>query len=121
MKLLLLFGGIVMSAVTVGQNGPQPYIQKQSTLKVPPPGNNALVQKPELVTPKELQNATYSHSLPNGNKVIQLPQDNMPCIIPSTTGYIPNSGTVLKDKLWPAPIPNAVTANATFVDSLRRN
>lgn len=33
--------------------------------------------------------ASYSHSLPNGNTVYRLPQDNMPCVVPATTSNMP--------------------------------
>ncbi len=36
---------------------------------------------PDWVQPK------FSHSLPNGNVVITLPQDNMPCVVPAMENY----------------------------------
>lgn len=109
MKLLLLITGFTICSNVFAQNKPQPYIQKQSTLKITPPGKQPTAKiKP---VPNGLQKSTYSHSLTNGNIVMLLGQDNMPCIIPKPEGYIPNAGNNLKDKSWTAPIPNAATKN----------
>jgi hypothetical protein len=32
---------------------------------------------------------TLSHTLPNGNKIYSLPQDNMPCVVPLDIGHMP--------------------------------
>lgn len=54
--------------------------------------------------------ATLSHTLPNGNKVYALPQDNMPCVVPDisagtmptvkppTRGQMPNPAVPLIKK-----------------------
>ncbi len=112
MKLILLITGFAICSTLLGQNNPQPYIQKQSALKIMPPGKQPTAKKKPTV-PKGLQKSTYSHSLQNGNTVMLLEQDNMPCIIPKPEGYIPNAGFNLKDKSWSwtAPIPNPATKN----------
>lgn len=47
-------------------------------------------------------------TLPNGNKVYALPQDNMPCVVPPMHNTMPNAGNNSRIRVYPAPgaIPN---------------
>lgn len=99
MKLLLTAAGIVLYLTGMAQVTPQPYLQKKSGVTITHPGQQKFSTSPA-------NNATGRWQLANGNTVILLPQDNMPCVIPRPEGTILNAGAGLKNKSWRAPIPN---------------
>lgn len=94
MKLFLSGAAMVLCITCLAQVNNQPFLQKQSSVKISKPIQQKQVKKP------------YTQQLANGNTVILLPRDNMPCIIPRPEAYTPNSGSSLKNKNWGAPIPN---------------
>ncbi len=100
MKLLLTAAGIVLYLTGMAQVNPQPYLQKEPGVTITKPGQ----QKNNKT---DANSATDSWQLANGNTVVLLAQDNMPCIIPKTEGNILNAGASLKNKNWGATIPNA--------------
>lgn len=108
MKLLLLTAGLVAGITCYAQPGNRPYLQKKSSVQVIPPGQGKNKKSDNTLS-------TNSYLLENGNSVIVLPQDNMPCIIPKQEEAIPNAGNNLKQKNWGAPIPNAGKAGITSV------
>lgn len=100
MKFLLTTAGIVLYLTGTAQVNRQPYLQKEPGVTITKPGQ----QKSNKIT---VNNSGDRWQLANGNTVILLAQDNMPCIIPKTEGSILNAGANLKNKNWGAPIPNA--------------
>lgn len=100
MKLILTAVGIVLYIAGNAQVNRQPYLQKESGVTLTKPGQ----QKNSKTAANK---PADSWQLANGNTVIVLPQDNMPCIIPKKEGTILNAGNDLKNKNWGASIPNA--------------
>ena len=58
-------------------------VQKLNKLITVNPKLDTFFVRPIGVEPQ----ASFSHILPNGNKVYLLPQDNMPCIVPDMNQY----------------------------------
>lgn len=100
MKLLLTAAGIILYITGTAQVSGQPFIPRESIVTVTTPGSQKDNKTP-------VNKTAGSWQLANGNTVILLPQDNMPCVIPRQEGTIPNAGAGLKNKSWGAPIPNA--------------
>ena len=95
MKKILLIAGvtgfITATAQEPGFFDIQKHLEKKSKNSFRP-----LLRKPTQMfpsTPKLSESlkpdrlATLSHSLPNGNPVYLLPQDNMPCIVPDMNQF----------------------------------
>jgi hypothetical protein len=100
-KVFLLFGIAAFSAASAQQNDlfdiqkhlqkKQAEDQKDDVIKLRPPflktvgpySNSYMANRPEL-----------TYTLPNGDKVITLGQDNMPCIVPDMSLFkaMPNPG-----------------------------
>jgi hypothetical protein len=96
MKLFLSGAAMVLCITCLAQVNNQPFLQKQSSVKISKPVQHKQGKKP------------YLQQLANGNTVILLPRDNMPCIIPRPEAYTPNRGNSLKNKNRVTPIPNPV-------------
>lgn len=76
---LLALGCLLFKAVNAQQEEITLPLTKTDTISRP---LNA------LIIPNEPQ-AQLMHSLPNGNKVYALPQDNMPCVVPQVLPSMP--------------------------------
>ena len=98
MKYLFLIAGILVSGFVSAQNDEVYYLQKQlkklQQKKINPlykhqPLAALLPQKDKLLSKKDV-----AYTLPNGNKVSALYQDNMPCIVPDMRQFnMPNAGS----------------------------
>jgi hypothetical protein len=108
MKKVLLIAGIATYSFASAQEKGQPYwkvVPPLSKKVIPlPPGNNFSTQS--LTLPPGIQ---LLGSLPNGNKIYALPQDNMPCVIPDMSQY--NSMPVVKPDLSLYNMPNLANPN----------
>ena len=86
MKKILLVAGIASFSVAAAQNDRFPKVQV-----IPPKPKNNISSLPKFysVTPKAslIDNAKLLNTLPNGNKVYALPQDNMPCVVPDVSQF----------------------------------
>lgn len=86
MKKILLIAGIASFSVAAAQNDRFPKVQV-----IPPKSKNNISSIPKfyVVTPKSslIANAKLLNTLPNGNKVYALPQDNMPCVVPDVSQF----------------------------------
>jgi len=86
MKKIFLIAGILSFTATVAQNNGSPKVKV-----VPPKPKNNISSKPPVyfVKPQTqlLSNAELLNTLPNGNQVYALPQDNMPCVVPDVSQY----------------------------------
>ena len=120
-KIFLLFGVAAFSSATAQQNDLfdiQKHIQKKQA-----EGKKAAEKKLLLTTIKSFQNYnTYSNNianrsflLPNGDKVVSLGQDNMPCVVPDMKQFqnMPNLANKEQfnfnyspQKVLPFQIPN---------------
>jgi hypothetical protein len=112
MKKLLLMAGIITSGAAFAQKDNDNNItlfrfrQQENIdsfrIKLE---NLAPIPQENLVS--SLQ-GKYSHSLPNGNGVYLLPQDNMPCIVPGQQhSTMPNIAGP-KDRIIPPPQPGHI-------------
>jgi hypothetical protein len=95
---------------------PQPFKYKSPYLrKLPPRGNDQYFDMRRGNAPLVLQTPAppagkLLTTLPNGNKVYALPQDNMPCIVPNIQYTMPNgSGNQMLNQSQPGAIPNPGT------------
>jgi len=83
-----------------------------------PYSRDSLLKRVNLINPVPNNQATYSHTLPNGNAVYILPQDNMPCVIPDPNGLakMPNvwNGVTVPYRPQYHPIPNPALPNQSF-------
>lgn len=79
---LLALGCLLFQAVSAQQEEITLPLTKTDTVSRP---FNA------LIIPNEPQ-AQLMHTLPNGNKVYALPQDNMPCVVPTVPPTMPVTG-----------------------------
>lgn len=79
---LLTLGCLLFQAVSAQQEEITLPLSKTDTVSRP---FNA------LIIPNEPQ-AQLMHTLPNGNKVYALPQDNMPCVVPNVPPTMPVTG-----------------------------
>jgi hypothetical protein len=86
MKKIFLIAGIASFSVAAAQNNPSPKIQV-----IPPKPKNNISSLPKfyVVNPKTrlIDGAKLLNTLPNGNTVYALPQDNMPCVVPDVSQY----------------------------------
>lgn len=86
MKKIFLIAGIVSFSVAAAQNGNLPKVQV-----IPPKPKNNISSTPRFYSliPKQqlIDGAKLQYTLPNGNKVYALPQDNMPCVVPDVSQY----------------------------------
>ena len=91
MKYLLLLALLGVSAFCSAQNNENSELKKlmekyQKKNVVTTPG----IQRPHTL----LSEKTYVFTLPNGNKVHRLPQDNMPCVASDVSQFnMPNAGS----------------------------
>ena len=65
-------------------------------------------------TPQLLPQAKHLYTLPNGNKIISLPQDNMPCVVPDMTAF---NMPVVKAEIIPYTIPNPAYPPQSKIES----
>ena len=86
MKKILLIAAIASFSVAAAQDDRSPRIQV-----IPPKPKNNISSTPKfyVVPPKSslIDDARLLNTLPNGNKVYALPQDNMPCVVPDVSQY----------------------------------
>jgi hypothetical protein len=86
MKKVFLVAGIISSYVLAAQDDRSPKVQV-----IPPKPKNNISSIPKFysLTPKAglIDNAKLLNTLPNGNKVYALPQDNMPCVVPDVSQF----------------------------------
>jgi hypothetical protein len=92
MKNILFIICILSFSVASAQIKSKPFIKA-----IPP--NAKFLQQPQSF----LSGVTLSHTLPNGNKVYLLPQDNMPCVVPDMSQF---DGGVVKPVIPNYTIPN---------------
>lgn len=105
MKVYLVIGGWLIAGIASAQDtvffrSPRihnalPNAENNNSGKIP----NGYIVNPEATL---LLNAKKLHTLPNGNTVYALPQDNMPCVVPDMKQF---SMPVEKPKLQ-YTIPN---------------
>ena len=99
MKKLLLIAGIITSGAAFAQeNDLETFRDKLKKLQPLPPASS-------LITPLV---GTYSHTLPNGNKVFTLGGDNMPCIVPAPQNYSMPNIAGPKDEIVPPQQPGHI-------------
>ncbi len=67
------------------------------------PENNMVFNFSSMGTNEPFPLAKFSHTLPNGNKIYLLPQDNMPCVVPGMEEF---NMPVVKAEILPYNIPN---------------
>lgn len=106
MKVILLFAGITISCTSIAQDQ-QEYFQRKMLEKYKPP----VVKQQSFLSliPDNTQSTPRLYSLPGGNRLTTLTQDNMPCIIPDMQAFnMPNAGKTLsiQPQGWPGAIPN---------------
>lgn len=86
MKKILLIAGILTFSSASAQSIDTFWVKP-----IPPKAKNHSLNSPGtyLVNPSQnlIGNSLLLNTLPNGNKVYALPQDNMPCIVPETSHY----------------------------------
>ena len=86
MKKIFLIAGILSFTAAVAQDNGSPKIKV-----VPSKPKKNISSKPPVyfVKPQTqlLSNAELLNTLPNGNQVYALPQDNMPCVVPDVSQY----------------------------------
>jgi len=94
MKKLFLIMGIAGFTFAAAQDNGVPRIK---VIPPKPKNNISTTPKTYLVTPPAqlLADAKLLNTLPNGNKVYALPQDNMPCVVPGMSQF--NMPTVKPD------------------------
>jgi hypothetical protein len=121
-KVFLLVGIATFSAASAQQNDLfdiQKHLQKKQA-----EGKNIgekmklllhPFKKANLYNTYTTNNPTFSHTTPNGDKIITLGQDNMPCVVPDMSLFqaMPNTGydKNFLNNLWlstrqPGQIPN---------------
>jgi len=109
MKILLISAGLIFSMSALAQTTSNPALQSlMNKFNQRNPGNFKVTAPSaglKIAVPIEKQPA-YSHTLPSGVIVYSLPQDNMPCIVPPTSGVMPIAGVNVKAG-QPGAIPNA--------------
>lgn len=81
MKYLLLISGVLIAGIAFAQNDDIYYLEKQ--LKQKNAKKNFVL--PQYRSPNPQTDIAYS--LPNGNKITSLKQDNMPCIVPDMSRF----------------------------------
>ena len=110
MKLLLIYGMCIFSVGVFAQvpKKMNPYsFQLPDTLRRFKGNENALQQLRDYWQKKQMQNNLLANK---NNRIIILPQDNMPCIVPNTNvaAKIPNAwtGATVPYAAPVNPIPN---------------
>jgi hypothetical protein len=81
MKYLFFISGVLIAGIAAAQNDDTYYLEKQ--LKHKNAKKNVVL--PQYRSPNPQTDIAYS--LPNGNKVTSLQQDNMPCIVPDMSRF----------------------------------
>lgn len=90
MKYLLLVAGIFIFGSVAAQNDEIYYLQKHIKKSQQKKTNSLLKHQSPVVLAPQLNNYSekdLTYTLPNGNKVITLSQDNMPCVGPDMTQF----------------------------------
>jgi hypothetical protein len=122
MKLLLFTAAILISCITNAQdnnffNPSEHLLKKRPVNQFKNMYPFRLFKDQITVAAPEIQ----EFKLPNGNTVLQLKQDNMPCIIPDMSQYsttiVLGAGNYYRKLLIPAPgkIPNAAIPDKTIL------
>lgn len=114
MKLILLSVSVSLFGIASAQDTKPPMLKKVN----PYTNKNAVPSKPSIQnTP--VYNAKPLLVLPNGNRVVALPQDNMPCIVPNMNQFsMPNTAPPLypQKQKGPGTIPNPISnSNVTTI------
>ncbi|MEI9807486.1 MAG: hypothetical protein WDO16_06135 [Bacteroidota bacterium] len=104
MKKIFLLAGIASFSVAAAQNDQLPKVQ---AVPPKPKENVSSVPKFYVITPKQqlIANAKLLNTLPNGNKVYALPQDNMPCVVPNVVEFNMPVVTPQKEEAYTIPNP----------------
>lgn len=88
MKKVFLLLGITIAESAMGQQkdlfNVDEYLKKHKTPSYARPADTLFAYTPVIPAPKSL---LKSFDLPNGNRVSFLPQDNMPCVVPTMEDY----------------------------------
>jgi hypothetical protein len=84
MKLIFLSVAVTAFSFASAQNNQQAPVTPKTDLN-PDQAPSYFVIDP--ARPQMVPNARLLNTLPNGNKVYALQQDNMPCIVPGITNY----------------------------------
>lgn len=114
-KIILPVAILIGYAATAQNNGTTDVLKKLRLQKTKTP---AVKITPTIVPHFDIQKqSAAAYTLSNGNKVITLPQDNMPCIIPEMQSYnMPNAFTSLnKTEPVPGKIPNVADKNKNTI------
>lgn len=102
MKSCLIAAALLLSANSFAQDtikiGDPETWRLRKAIGIPP-GTYTYSPRVKLIELAEL-----SHTLPNGNKVYALPQDNMPCVVPNTS--VANMPTVAPPLRGEMPNPS---------------
>ena len=102
MKKILLIAGIITFSSVSAQSIDTFWVKP-----IPPKTNDYSLKLPKtyLVNPPRnlIGNSLLLNTLPNGNKVYALPQDNMPCVVPEMSQY---NMPVIKPDVSLNAIPN---------------
>jgi len=112
MKLILFLIGVGLCGTASAQNTPPMH------KKVTPYTNKKVIPSKPSIQNTPVYNATPLMILPNGNRVVALPQDNMPCIVPDMKQFsMPNATPVYPNKQkGPGAIPNPISnSNVTTI------
>ncbi len=88
MKKIFLVLGITFAGSVMGQQkdlfNADEYLKKHKLPSYIRPADSVFIYNPSIPAPKSL---LKSFDLPNGNRVCFLPQDNMPCVVPTMEDY----------------------------------
>lgn len=110
MKKILLIIGILFFSFASAQQNDLFDLQKHIQGKIKESKIKALVPNQPIEYPQIKPSSSYI--LPNGNKVVILPEDNMPCVEPDMSQFnMPNlakSDKLLLNKWQPGQIPNLI-------------
>jgi hypothetical protein len=81
-----LFAIILLTGIFLKASSQQPIDRNQSRDTIPLDSLNKLLKK--TTYSPSLFNQSNSYSLPNGDKVVLLSLDNMPCVVPNSLNTI---------------------------------
>jgi hypothetical protein len=84
MKSIFLAVAVAGFSYASAQNNHQPLVTPQSKFNSEQAPRFYIIKPPQ---PQMVPNARLLNTLPNGNKVYSLPQDNMPCVVTNITNY----------------------------------
>jgi hypothetical protein len=100
MKVIFLPVAIAAFSFAAAQNNQQPSVTPKLNFNPDQAPTLYVINPPQ---PQLAPNARLLNTLPNGNKVYALPQDNMPCVVPDITNY--NMPVVKPDVTYTIPNP----------------